>query len=177
MVWSAASSSFWRKSDTASFAGSAAINAMAAFNAIALISCSWFIKSPFALIIGGLRGFLNRYFLSSGFFRGRPILTARIISNVSDGYTACLVIGLIPALCIRASTVLKGRFSASHISSMVNPCTFLLSANITENFIKCKNIHAITLQILSYFIEKMKNSVGICLYLIDKVKEISYIYN
>jgi hypothetical protein len=79
-----------------------------------------------ALIIGGIVGGL--YSFASLFLGGLPILISLIISSVSEGYTAWRVMGFMPALCMRASTVLKGKPKASHISLIVKPSMTYMSA-------------------------------------------------
>jgi len=64
--------------------------------------------------------FLGLVFTGLAFF-GLPILTSLIFSSVSAGYMASLLIGLIPARCIRRSTVRCGMFNLSAISVSVNP--------------------------------------------------------
>jgi len=59
---------------------------------------------------------------------GRPTFASRINSVVPIGYKARLVIGFMPALCMRASTALNSSFNSTIISSMVSPIIFILSS-------------------------------------------------
>jgi hypothetical protein len=118
----------------------------------------------FSYVKRSIQGYFLAFLAGSGFaFGGRPILTPLIFSSVSAGYTACLERGFIPALCIRASTVLKGSFNFSHISSIVKPFISLLSVILSENIKKCKKFHAITIQKLRKFPTYIDKYAGIFL--------------
>ena len=101
-------------------------------------------------------------------FRGRPIFLSRIFSRVLVGYKACFVSGLIPALCMRPSTVLNGRFNSLHISSMVKPFIYQIYKKLhIENTIYLYRIFPI-------FYEKMCRIFPIH---IDLMSEMSYTYS
>jgi hypothetical protein len=106
---------------------------------------------------------------------GLPILIFLIISSVSGGYIAWRVMGLMPALCIRASTVLKGKFKASHISLIVKPSISSISVIYRKYLIIARIFLHYTKQVLSKNKKYFEKSARIFLYFIDKVKEYSYI--
>jgi hypothetical protein len=136
-----------------------------------------FFKEFFAFLRGYFLPFLAGFTGASGLaFGGRPILLFFIISSVSGGYTAWRVMGFIPALCMRASTVLKGRFKASHISLIVKPSTSSISAIYHRSLINARKFLHFTKRSLSQIRKNIEKSTGIFLYFIDKVKENSYNY-
>jgi len=95
--------------------------------------------------------------VSGSAFFGLPFPgTLRMDSRVSDGYTACLVKGFIPALCILASTVLNGKPSSLHISSIVMPSIFFIIGSLAEECNKCKYFPAFTIQQFSEIKKKIK---------------------
>jgi hypothetical protein len=112
----------------------------------------------------------------SGFLGGRPILIFFIISSVSGGYTAWRVMGFILALCMRASTVLKGKFKASHISLIVKPSISYISVIYQGNLINARKFLYFTKQTLSQLWKNIEKSARIFLYFVDIVQEISYNY-
>jgi len=116
------------------------------------------------------------FLLAGAAFLGLPILTSLIFSSVSTGYTACLEIGFIPALCILASTVLKGNFNSLHISSMVMPFIFLVSVTLFKNLKNCKKFHAITIQMSRNFPKYFKKSEDFFLYILTMCRNIPILY-
>jgi hypothetical protein len=108
------------------------------------------------------------------FFLGRPIGASRILSRVSGGYTAWRVMGFMPALWIRASTVLNGKFKAAHISLIVKPSISYVSEVYRNNLINARNFLHITIQMFSVLEKNIEKSARNFLYLLDKVQEISY---
>ena len=104
-------------------------------------------------------------------FFGLPILTSLIFSSVSAGYIACLEIGFIPALCIRASTVLKGSLSFSHISSMVKPFIAPISAIYHENLKNARYFLQLLYKYVGIYLYFFKKSVDFFLYLLTKCRK------
>lgn len=87
--------------------------------------------SYFFLVLAlGLSGFVS--------FFGLPIFISFILSYVPTGYIASLVIGLIPARCMRRSIVRCGCPAHSAISLNVSPFISNIIAYFPEN-VKCLN--------------------------------------
>ena len=109
-------------------------------------------------------------------FLGRPILTSLIMSSVSEEYMACLEMGFIPALCILASTVLKGSFNAAHISSIVRPSIAIISTEYQE---KLKNARIFLHLLYKYVVELQKiyqKSEDFFLYLLTICRKFPILY-
>jgi hypothetical protein len=77
---------------------------------------------------------------------------------------------------MRASTVLKGKFKASHISLIVKPSISFISVIYQKNLINARKFLYFTKQTLSQFGKNIEKSARIFLYFLDIVQENSYNY-